>query len=355
MYCTSCGKSLPNDAEFCSACGRSTAVASAEQSQFASVTSSSPNGAAGIPIITAAEPFQNCPRCGRGHRIEVYRCAGCGLRVAEANSNLHEGWPPALDWNRGVKTGLGGYLAVQIVLIVLSGGNFDIVKVQWPMYALYAAYWTITAALNIGNGPSFGAVFGLLAVSLLVGALYGPAATVIDALMVALLSVFGSLLILAVIGLIRGRLEFLRLNTRSEVARLFSVAMLVLVVTSAVSGAVGARGRPAGSVVFGHDFTMRNGIAVIDSPLSTFAKGEQLAWVTTLSRPAHTTRLEMIWVATSNGGQSVMLRTPLDVASPDFQVFWNKQTLFLDPGEYIIRFVNGDQVLAEGPFSVRTP
>ena len=87
MYCTICGKNLPDDAIVCSACGSPTSNFRKQQS------------ANQEPTIQAETPATTikCPRCSVPLPLSAKTCSGCGGKVVHTGGGRFvDGWPGVL-------------------------------------------------------------------------------------------------------------------------------------------------------------------------------------------------------------------------------------------------------------------
>lgn len=341
MFCRYCGKEIPEDSRFCSSCGRHLIDGSPVQ-QAAVATNQKPSVREDKPLPD--EPFERCPRCNHQHRWAVERCTACGFTAAVRP----KGWPPPFHWERGLTHGLLGYLGVQGAMWVFGAGVFPTIEVSWPIAALYAAFWTVACALEIPDGPTWGALFGLVGLHWVAEQVIGPATSAMGALKLGLATTGFALLVMAVVGLIRGKLEFLRLHDRTEVSKLFTVAIIPFAASFLITG-----GGTAGQIEFGPDYQVSGGMASVTERRESFAHDEQMAWVAHLSRPAPS-RVELAWIVVEDGAESLLYRVPLDLANSGYTVVWNKHPVPLLPsGEYRLRILSTDGPLAEGSFRIR--
>lgn len=114
MYCTICGKDLPDDAIVCSACGSPTANFHKQQSAKLG------------PAVTqgSKEPNIKCPRCSAALLLNVKKCPGCGGKVVHTGGGRFiDGWPGVLAlafFALGLQQLADGTLTMAIVFETLA-------------------------------------------------------------------------------------------------------------------------------------------------------------------------------------------------------------------------------------------
>jgi hypothetical protein len=111
----------------------------------------------------------------------------------------------------------------------------------------------------------------------------------------------------------------------------------------------------AGIITFGTAFDPDT--LEITKPKEAFTAKEEIAWSAYLIEPVGATSVTFILAKVSKGGsESIQLSQDIDVSSPDSDVFANKVALgdLLDgKGTYVMRYVRGGTVLAEGRFTIK--
>ncbi|MFZ5823443.1 MAG: hypothetical protein ACOY94_03745 [Bacillota bacterium] len=237
---------------------------------------------------------------------------------------------------------------MQGVFWLFGAGIFPTIQISWPLGLLYAGFWTAAFALELPDGPVWGAVFGLIGLQWIAELMIGPATSAIGSVKLGLATTGFALLVLAVVGLVRGELEFLHLRGRTEVSKLFTAAVIPFAASFLLSG-----GGAAGNIQFGRDYHVSGGVASVVEPRESFGLAEEMAWVAHLRRPAPS-RVELAWVAVKDGGESLVYRLPMDLANSGYTVVWNRHPVPLLPtGEYRLRILSDNGTLAEGAFFIR--
>ena len=84
MYCTKCGKQLPDDAAFCDACGapvKSGFTAAAEKAEAAAEEAAEEVKEAAEAVEEKVAAGLKCPECGAELKPESRFCDSCGAPV----------------------------------------------------------------------------------------------------------------------------------------------------------------------------------------------------------------------------------------------------------------------------------
>lgn len=189
-----------------------------------------------------------CTNCGTSVREHHRFCATCGTAVeveqvpvaaaAALPASVDQSGSPALDWTRGLSNGLVGYLVVQVLFFFLFRRSTADVYREWPLYVFFGFLWTFVFALNLSTGVAWGVVLAVIVLDTLLWGVI-PISSALMALERVLIDAFVGVLVLALIGLIRGKLEPLGLSTRQRVASLFAVAGGLFMVLLVFEGAFG--------------------------------------------------------------------------------------------------------------------
>jgi hypothetical protein len=89
-------------------------------------------------------------------------------------------------------------------------------------------------------------------------------------------------------------------------------------------------------------------------PRSTFAFGERVHWRARFGAPAGSVRLHVVTVRADDGWERVVSGHELWLAHPGAAQYagWLDQAAYRSPGRFILRFVRGGDVIAEGEFEV---
>lgn len=132
------------------------------------------------------------------------------------------------------------------------------------------------------------------------------------------------------------------------------LAVCVGIAQSLGASAVASLTGPA-PIEFGDSYTAAAGDFVIQNPRTDFATGQQLAWVARLPGPVNSTRSERILssVSADSTTEHVVERVSQDIADPAFSNFAGPIHPLAEAGEYKLRMVVGDRVLAEGRFRLQ--
>jgi hypothetical protein len=206
MFCSRCGAKLATEDKFCFSCG--------------AAVSARPSGADGSERIPGSE--EAAARLPGAAPVSYGGQAVTPPPYPVSPAPAVAPAPVALDWQKGLN-GLVGYVVVQVILTFVTGRSVESIFNEWPLYAFYAAIWTTVFALGFSTGASWGIV---LAVSFLDLVLFGfsPIFNPTAAFMRVLMNAFVGTIVLAIVGLIRGRLEWIGLHDRGKVSQLFAIA-----------------------------------------------------------------------------------------------------------------------------------
>jgi len=109
-----------------------------------------------------------------------------------------------------------------------------------------------------------------------------------------------------------------------------------------------------GIITFGKSFNT-NTLKIIGPAVSFKASSKLIAWSAELSEPAGATTITVILASrTAGGAESLLYKLDVDISDPSFGILANKADLALvvdrKPGTYIMRYLRGGTVLAEGTF-----
>lgn len=87
---------------------------------------------------------------------------------------------------------------------------------------------------------------------------------------------------------------------------------------------------------------------------STFSFGERVHWRARFGAPAGSARLEVVTVRADDGWERVVSGHELWLAHPRASDYagWLDESAYRSPGRFILRFVRGGEVIAEGEFEV---
>jgi hypothetical protein len=113
----------------------------------------------------------------------------------------------------------------------------------------------------------------------------------------------------------------------------------------------------AGPITFGTAYDETT--LLIPKPITTFQRTYgQIAWSAELSEPAGATKLTFIVVRrSSGGGESVVVDSETTVGNPANDLIANEYDLAYDlgnvPGTYVMRYLRGATILAEGTFTLK--
>src|SRR5579884_3337128 len=86
MFCTTCGKRIADDANFCVACG------SAVKHPDAPVAAPPPPASAPPPVAAQQNPPNTCPWCGALADASLSACPRCGAALAMRTQITRSGW-----------------------------------------------------------------------------------------------------------------------------------------------------------------------------------------------------------------------------------------------------------------------
>lgn len=221
MFCTQCGRTVESGDRFCQSCGAQVPVRVAPPVL-------PPQLPTALPADGTQSTVQQPQRTATAPRLEPL--------VFPDEPEV------GLDWRQGMN-GLLGYIGLQLVLSYILGRSIEEFVITWPIYTFYAGLWTVVFALGFSSGASWGIV---IAASLIDGVLYGtrPMLTLAQSFDRVITDTVVDLLILGVVGLVRGRLEWIGLHNRRAVAKIFAwagevwVAGIVLTALLVLSGGV---------------------------------------------------------------------------------------------------------------------
>lgn len=118
-------------------------------------------------------------------------------------------------------------------------------------------------------------------------------------------------------------------------------------------------GAAPGSITFG---TILDSGLVISDPATSFdANVPQIAWSAVLKDKVGATSITLVFASVAaDGSETVIQQTDVPVSSPDFNVLGSGgvdlATLAGNaPGTYVLRYIRGGTVLAEGEFALTGP
>ena len=112
----------------------------------------------------------------------------------------------------------------------------------------------------------------------------------------------------------------------------------------------------SGKITFGTAYD--DTTLMIPKPITRFkATYPTIAWSAEFSEPAGATTVELVFARVSSGGaETIIDRADVPISSPDFDLIANSLDLASiadnKPGTYVLRYVRGGTVLAEGTFTL---
>lgn len=338
--CRRCGEEIPDTSRFCPQCGEKVL----------------PQEGVAVYEYVPLQPFSECPRCGQDHGEQVLRCQRCGIAVevelmhaVQAGEQAQQ--RPLFDWKRGLRQGMVGYAIFQGIIIALNG--LPDMSVQWPTYLIFAVLWTTVAAIGLESGPTYGVMLGLIGLEYVLQGFLDPITNAWGVLRLHLIALFLATIGLVLVGLVRGRLEFLRLWNRLAVSRLFSLTAALLFGVY-LAGTLDGPGFSRGEIRFESAAVVAQQKWDLDSSRMVFQKGDVIGWVAELKRATRGSVVSLEVVRLVDGQERLVSTEERRLSqSGVVRVLENILTHELEPGWYLVRLREGQEVLAEGRFRLQ--
>lgn len=154
-----------------------------------------------------------------------------------------------------------------------------------------------------------------------------------------------------------------RAGNRVPVGRIIIWILILAAAAVAVSFVLSGLRATGGQLPGGSDDAIHFGTGLNESTLrvtgerSTFALDDSMAYSFTISGGAGTRQLDLSIAKKGPGGsETPITNVPVTISNPEFNVFGNTLDLGasgLDSGTYVMRVFKGDDLLAEGEFTLR--